>query len=363
MARQLSEINAGGELTSINLGGTTPEAAVPTQADLDLKANISDVGAGLDVKLDKDLADFTLQIGDPVSREGRVFYDQSSHSLSVLSDIGGTVLNLGQEEYIRVINTSGAAIINGSACKHAGVLAGLPAIALAQATSFTNALVLGIATHDIANGAEGFITTHGKVGGLHTGGHPEGQPMYLSADIAGAWTSTPPEIVSQIGGILVADAADGSLMVNIMNNISLPVAIGFMTAGVVPATINATPVIINNYVTSHSRIITADAVAGSIAILNDGFYRVTATVNIAHNDTGNSTGIASLDIYDGTAEVVTMGFTIAKNQEGTNLSLSLPFVGIVGTTYSLRVLSSLELTGVVDKALSFDIEAIHITAH
>lgn len=331
-----------------------------TQDALDLKAGVSDVDAGLAAKLDSDLADFAPMAGVVDHQEGRVFYDHDTHSLSVQSDIQGSTLNLGQEAYIRVINATGSPILNGSACRHNGVIGGRPSIALAQADTFSHSIVLGIATHDIADGAEGFLTTHGSVGDLATGGHPEGQPLYLSDTIAGAYTATPPQIVTQIGGVLVADATDGFLFVSIINNLVLPTVIGFMHLGLVPTTIDGTFRPIVSYADEHSHLLPVDAAAGTITVVDTGIYRVTATVNIRHDDTGNDTGIAILSLFDGTINVLEMQFNVSKNQIGTNLSMNIPFLGDAAISYSLRISSTIDLTNVTDAASSFDIKSEHI---
>ncbi|RLD78859.1 MAG: hypothetical protein DRJ15_10660 [Bacteroidetes bacterium] len=309
-------------------------------------------------KLDNSIADFVPQPSPPVHGEGRVFYDDASHSLGVYSDIPGTLLNIGQESYVRVINQSGATILNGAACRGNGVSSGVVSVVLAQADTFEHSIVLGVATHDIPDGTEGFVTTHGSVRDINTEGHVEGQPMYLSDAVPGAWTGTPPQIVCRVGGVLIADSTNGSLFVNIMNNVMLPVVIGFLNEGDVPGTINSTPLAINNYQIEGSYLTIVDKAAGTIHVLTEGIYRVTATINIQHDDAGNNTGIIGISIYDElNIQQGIVTFSVLKNQIATNLPINIPFNSVANKTYHLRIVSSVELTNVTTNAVSFDIKS------
>lgn len=145
--------------------GNVPGKADQVDVDsaLALKANQADLTSGLATKLDKTVAEFTPQT-DPGAGEGQIFYDSATHSLSVKNDQEMT-LNLGAEEIIRVYNGSGSVIPNATPVKIIGAVNDLPNIAPAQADTFSGAVVPGITTHEIASGAEGFITHAGTLGG------------------------------------------------------------------------------------------------------------------------------------------------------------------------------------------------------
>lgn len=328
--------------------------------------NSSHTGAEVDAavtaspnKLNNTVAKFIPQLSSPVHGEGKVFYDKPSHSLSVYSDIAGIALNIGQESYIRVINTSGAIIHNGSACRHNGVSSGLPSIALALADTFDNSVVLGISTHDIADGAEGFLTSYGSVGDLNTGAHPEGKLLYLSETLAGAYTTTPPQIITKIGSVAVSDVLAGRILVRIESNKVLPAVIGFLNDGAIPSTINETPQNIDDYLTHGAYLTDVNSSSGEIHVRTEGIYRVSATVNIVHDDTGHHVGSAILELYnvDGGTVALSVQFGIAKDQTSTNLSMNIPFNSAAGKTYKLRIYSTLTLTNVLDNASSFDIKS------
>ena len=68
----------------------------------------------------------------PPYEEGRIFYDSTSHSLSVYNDESEITLQVGQEQYIRVRNTSGGTILNGRKYTHEICLLSSPSIRFRQ---------------------------------------------------------------------------------------------------------------------------------------------------------------------------------------------------------------------------------------
>ena len=108
--------------------------------------------------------------------------------------VGGNVtLQIGQETVHRVVNKTGATILNGQAVYAKGSVGQRLEVGLAIATSdVTSATILGVATEDIPNNHTGFITAEGLVRGLNTSAWTDGQPLYLSPFVAGALTTTKP---------------------------------------------------------------------------------------------------------------------------------------------------------------------------
>jgi hypothetical protein len=134
--------------------------------------------------------------------EGQLFYNDGV--LNAVYDIAGPVLQIGQEDWVKVKNNSGAAILNGSPVYITGSSAGLPSVALAQADAAATSAVIGLATSEISNGADGFVTAFGLVrdfdlsdgvGGVGETGSSfsAGDIVYLSATQAGKLTNTSPE--------------------------------------------------------------------------------------------------------------------------------------------------------------------------
>jgi len=261
--------------------------------------------------------------------EGDVRYDSISKSLIVRTDIPDFNLNVGQEQVMRVINQTGVTIVNGSACRHNGVdiSTGLPRIALGQADTLQNSILIGIATHDILNGEEGFITLSGRVSNIHTGAHQVGAPLYLSATLAGGYTLTPPSIVTQIGGILVKDATVGAIQVSIINNIFLPTVVAFMDGQVVPLySMTSTYQAIDDYISKNEHIITADALNGSINLKSTGLFEIVFSYSATITDEEVDYFI---ELYDITHNAQLLEFKLNSGR-GSNPSLVPITESIVG---------------------------------
>lgn len=162
---------------------------------------------------------FTPQTIVPAHQEGRCFYDNANKSLTFYNDISDTSLQVGQEMYIRVVNNTGSIIDNGQAVYISGASGGLPEIALSKADALITSSFIGLATHQIGIGENGYITTTGLVRGVNTAAYSPGDRLYLSATTLGAYSTTIPEgldYIVQVGIVLVADATIGSILVQII---------------------------------------------------------------------------------------------------------------------------------------------------
>jgi len=135
--------------------------------------------------------DFKLGV-TPQYEEGRVFYDSASHALAVYNDEADITLQVGQEQYMRVRNSTGSTISNGQAVILLGSQGTNPTIKLGIATSFESSNVIGIATHDIENNSFGYVTTFGLVNDVATSDFAEGSELYLSPTVSGGLTGVAP---------------------------------------------------------------------------------------------------------------------------------------------------------------------------
>lgn len=156
---------------------------------------------------------------EPLS-EGHLRYDATERTLSL--GVGyGSVLQIGQEQYIRVRNNTGGTITNGKVVYISGSLGNRPTVALAKADIIsTSEATIGMATGDILNNADGFITISGVVHDLDTSAYNEGDPLYLSDTVFGGLTTTKPSgaYVVKIGLVTRSHAVQGEILVTIDNN-------------------------------------------------------------------------------------------------------------------------------------------------
>lgn len=124
----------------------------------------------------------------------------------------GVVQQVGEEIFIQVTNTTGSTILNGSLV---GLTGSSTTISLYNANgSVPPMYVLGLATHDIPNGARGRVTQFGRVREINTLSLPVGI-VYANPTVAGGLTSvkpTAPNVVIPIG-VVTSSAINGQIFV------------------------------------------------------------------------------------------------------------------------------------------------------
>ena len=183
---------------------TTPQFA----ANVDMQNN---------AVTDMSFYNMNVSVGAPSYSEGNVFWDGTDQTLAIQIGVDDVVLQVGQEIYIRVRNTTGSTITIGQAVYISGVTGNRPQITLARADAINTSDVIALATHDIENNSDGYVTTFGLVRGLDTNVFTEGDILYLSAATAGEWVSTAPaapNVLSTIGRVTKSSVAQGVIFVD-----------------------------------------------------------------------------------------------------------------------------------------------------
>jgi hypothetical protein len=153
----------------------------------------------------------------PDYQAGQICYD--STSLTVLADSGitGVRNNIGQELWYLVYNNSGAQIDNGKVCYASGVDVTNKVVTVGLAdnsSASTSSQVLGLATHDIANGSLGLVTNCGIVRDFDTSSFSTGGLIYLGT--SGNMTQTKPLYPATriiMGSITESNATTGKIQV------------------------------------------------------------------------------------------------------------------------------------------------------
>lgn len=149
--------------------------------------------------------------------EGRLQWNTEDGTLEVGMPGGNVNLQIGQEMLVRVRNISGVTIPNGSVVYASGASANRLTVALANADASTPLLnrVAGIATEEILNNSNGFMTTQGLVRDVNTLGMAEGAPLWLSEITDGAFTTTrpaAPDASIVVGLVIRAHATEGIIL-------------------------------------------------------------------------------------------------------------------------------------------------------
>jgi cytoskeletal protein CcmA (bactofilin family) len=173
----------------------------------------------LELKNDVYLQFDTGSAAHPSHSEGAIFYSAEYHAPTYYNDIAGVSNQIGLEEWIRVKNVTGSTIANGTPVYVTGASGEVPTVAPADATTEMKARVIGVATHDIANNAEGVATVRGLVSGIDTSALTAGQPVHVGAD-GSLQTAAPtaPYFPTDIGGCIVSDATDGYIYVRVQEH-------------------------------------------------------------------------------------------------------------------------------------------------
>lgn len=190
-----------------------------------------------------------------VHTEGKVYWDSTDHTLCLMSEITGSILQLGQENWVRAVNKTGSVISNGSVVYLSGAQGNRPTVSLAIASSVSSDATIGLATNDIANNAEGYVTTFGIVRGVNTSAFTAGDTLWLSASVNGGIVNVKPSSPNAAVriGYALNSTNDGSILVSVdvggviaahthtASQISDSTAIGraLLTAGSVTAQQNA----------------------------------------------------------------------------------------------------------------------------
>lgn len=157
-----------------------------------------------------------------ITTQGQMFWDANEQTVSINVDqTNGVKLSLGTEQYVRIVNKTGVQINDGQVVYINSAQGNRPTATLAQANSFTTTKVIGVATQNIANNAEGFVTTFGEVHGYNTSGFTAGDILYLSPTTSGALQNTVPS--SPNYNVVVATALNSTINGNIFVHPEAPI--------------------------------------------------------------------------------------------------------------------------------------------
>lgn len=155
---------------------------------------------------------------------GQVAWNSTENTLDV--GLNGAVLQVGQEQLIRVRNNTGATIVNGMAVMAIGTIgnSGRITIANANLTQANAKMILGVVTEDIAAGADGFVTAFGKVRGIQTNGGQfgetwvDGDVIYVKDSGSGVLTKVAPtdtQVKLPIAIVVHAHGSNGTLFIRV----------------------------------------------------------------------------------------------------------------------------------------------------
>lgn len=151
---------------------------------------------------------------------GRVKWNDVDGTLDIGMKGGSVTLQVGQEQFIRVVNKTGAVLTNGRAVQITGAVGNRVTVAYAaNASESLSANTVGILTETIPVDGEGYVTTSGLVRNLNTSAFLEGSAIWLDS-ASGNFTTTKPVAPGHtvlLGFIVSQHALTGSIFVNVAN--------------------------------------------------------------------------------------------------------------------------------------------------
>lgn len=164
----------------------------------------------------------------------RLVWNNTDGTLDLGLKGGNVTLQIGQEEVIRVVNKTGANLLESQYravrirnVSEGGAQGQRLAVVLAQADNEPNSTTtIGIVTENINVNQEGFITSFGKVRGINTTGTLQGETwvdgdmIYLSPNTPGFITNIKPQAPQHsviLGYIVYAHQNNGIIFVKVDN--------------------------------------------------------------------------------------------------------------------------------------------------
>ena len=158
----------------------------------------------------------TSQVLEPAT--GELGWNDEDGTLD-LGINGDVILQIGQETLYRVKNQTGSLIEDGTVLMAVGTLGSSGVILVAPAIadgSVPSKHIMGLATNDIPNDGEGFVTHFGKVRGLDTSAWDEGDILYADPLVPGGLTTVvpvAPQLHVTVAIVINKHANNGTLFV------------------------------------------------------------------------------------------------------------------------------------------------------
>jgi hypothetical protein len=249
-ANGLSILNNADEqavVSAQNISVLTPtsSASLSGNGNIDGTGDLTIGGTGSfgsDVTVDgtttTDTVQFDTTVTSATAGVGELNWNDSDGTLNLGLKGGNVTLQIGQESVARVVNKTGANLLESQyravrirSAVDGGAVGQRLAVVLAQANNDANSVdTLGLVTENIDNNQEGFVTTSGIVRGINTTGSLQGETwvdgdvLYLSPTTAGQLTKVKPQAPEHtviMGYVLYAHNNQGKIYVKVDNGYEL----------------------------------------------------------------------------------------------------------------------------------------------
>jgi len=165
-----------------------------------------------------DWLDFTPQATPPSYKIARLFYDSTENTWSAYNDIEGISLQLGEELRARLVNDTGATLLDGVAVSVTGAVGASLQVELLDSSNIDSSIRgFGLMTIETINGNPGYAVRYGAVRNLNTIALTPGDIVYGNPLVLGGWTNVRPKAPNypvRIGVCLISHATLGVIGVD-----------------------------------------------------------------------------------------------------------------------------------------------------
>lgn len=253
----------------------------------------------------------------------------------------GVTQQIGQELYLLVRNETGSTILNGTTVRFAGASNGdgeprITAAPFLANGTFPGLYTIGVATQDIEDDEEGFVTVFGKVRDLNTTGvgvietWAVGDILYANPSVAGALTKvkpTAPNNVVPIAAVVKVDATEGEIFVRPTIEQKYSYGLFSRTTDLAVAGIN-TSYVVNFDTTNVSNGVGIGTTSSQLVVDQSGLYKIDISAQIDSSSSG--------------LQGATMYMWIRKN--GNDVNDSTRRQGVVGAAPSTNMSFSVNIS-------------------
>ena len=248
---------------------------------------LNNIMGQLDWNKPVDYIDFDTTVSPAVHQTGRLDWDPDDATLELDMEYG-VVQQVGQETYARVSNNTGSTILNGTVVGFAGATDASLRVAPYLADGSQSSLyILGVMTHDLPDtGEKGYCTVWGFVRDVDTSGFTQGDILYASPSVAGAFTNikpTAPNNVVAVAAVIKVGTTDGIIFVR-------PTIMAQKYYGTFTRTTNYTPAVANTaYAVPFDSTVIANGISvgtptSRIVAADSGFYSVACTLQYSSSN-------------------------------------------------------------------------------
>lgn len=234
---EASNVTKTSDLINDGADGINPFITLEDIPPIDVSALVPYTGADKNV----DLGEYQIKAGQfefdqtptQTFNVGCMRWNDADGTAEIKLKGGNVVLQIGQEQVVRVVNKSGSNLLESQykAVRVTGAQGQRLKVNLAQATNdLLSAETIGLVTENINNNQEGFVTTSGLVREINTTGSlqsetwNDGDILYLSPTTAGNITNIKPSAPNHlivIGYVVYAHANHGTIFVKVDNGYEL----------------------------------------------------------------------------------------------------------------------------------------------